>query len=116
MSRRPVPKQETPSWSERRAALRYVPAIVRLVWGTHRGFTFAMGALRLARAFAPLATLWIGKLIIDAVVAFRETGPDWPRLATLVGAELLVVALADALARASALVQTLLGDLFSNRT
>jgi ATP-binding cassette subfamily B protein len=107
---------ELPSWSDRRAALRYVGPLVRLVWQTHRGLTFAMGALRLSRALLPLATLWIAKLIIDAVVAFRESGPDYWYLGTLVGAEIAVVVVADALARASALVESLLGDLFSNRT
>ena len=116
MSRWPQKPPETLSWSERRAALRYVPPLVRLVWQTHRGLTTAMGALRVARALLPVATLWIAKLIIDAVVAFRDAGPDWWYLATLVGAELAVVVVADALARASALVESLLGDLFSNRT
>ena len=68
------------------------------------------------RALLPLATLWIGKLIIDAVVAYRASEPDYRRLATLVGAEIAIVVTADALARASALVESLLGDLFSNRT
>ncbi len=52
-------------------ALRYVPPLVKMVWQTHRGYTATMIALRLARAFVPVATLWVGKLIIDAVVAAR---------------------------------------------
>src|SRR4051812_49115347 len=76
-----------------------------------------MGLLRLARAFMPLATLWVGKLIIDAVVVGRSSAsPDYRGLAELVGVELGLVVVADALARASALVESLLGDLFSNRT
>ena len=77
MSRRhgPVRKEDLPDWSERRAALRYVPALVALVWRTNRGLTVAMGLLRLVRAFFPVAILWIGKLIIDAVVAYRAGTP-----------------------------------------
>lgn len=112
---RPIRKEDLPGWAERRAALRYLPAFVGLVWRTSRGLTVSMGALRLVRAFLPLAMLWIGKLIIDAVVAMRESGPDYERLALLVGVELGLVLVADALARASALVESLLGDLFSNR-
>ena len=64
--------QEAATWRVQLAALRYVPALLRLLWHTHRGHTVAMVVLRLLRAFTPLATLWIGKLIIDAVVAMRE--------------------------------------------
>src|SRR5699024_3698251 len=78
--------------------------------------TSAMVAMRLARSVLPVATLWVGKLIIDAVVAYRTATPDYRRLATLVGLEVAIVVTADALARASALVESLLGDLFSNRT
>src|SRR5262245_12451596 len=60
---------KSPSWRERIAALRYVPPLIKLVWRTHRGYTAIMIALRLSLAFAPVATLWVGKLIIDAVVA-----------------------------------------------
>ena len=116
VSRWPQRREELPSWSERRAALRYVPALVRLVWQTSAWLTVAMGVLRVVRATLPVATLWVGKLIIDAVVAFRDAEPDWMHLATLVAIELALVVAADALARGSALVESLLGDLFSNRT
>src|SRR5262245_58817487 len=66
-SRRQAP--ETTTWRAQLAALRYVPALVQLMWQTHRGYTAAMAVLRLLRALTPLATLWVGKLIIDAVVA-----------------------------------------------
>jgi ATP-binding cassette subfamily B protein len=52
--------------------VRFVPPLVRLVWQTHRGYTATIVVLRLTRAFVPVATLWIGKLIIDAVVAARS--------------------------------------------
>jgi ATP-binding cassette subfamily B protein len=116
VSRWPQKREELPSWSERRAALRYIPALVRLVWQTSPWLTVSMGVLRIVRATLPVATLWVGKLIIDAVVAFRDAEPDWGRLATLVAVELALVVAADALARGSALVESLLGDLFSNRT
>jgi ATP-binding cassette subfamily B protein len=96
--------------------MRNLPPFLRMVWETHRGYTAAIVALRLVRAFVPLASLWIGKLIIDAVVRSAETGtPEWRTLATLVAMELGVVTLGEMLARGGALLESLLGDLFSNR-
>ena len=80
------------------------------------GLPAAMAVLRLLRAFTPLATLWVGKLIIDAVVAVREASLDLSRLWQLVALEIVIVLVGEMLARASALVESLLGDLFSNST
>jgi ATP-binding cassette subfamily B protein len=96
------------------AALRYIPALIQLMWQTHRGYTVAMAVLRLVRAFIPLATLWVGKLIIDRVVVVRETGADFSQLWGLVALEIAIVLAGEILARASALVESLLGDLFAN--
>ena len=98
------------------AALRYVPPLLRMVWTTHRGFTATMAVLRVARAFIPVATLWIGKLIIDAVIALRRDQSHLASLWKLVAIEIAIVVAGEILARASALVESLLGDLFSNHT
>ena len=105
-----------PTWRERVEAFQYVPAFLRLVWGTHRGYAFSMLVLRLGRAFVPVSALWVGKLIIDAVVALRSGASDLGRLWQLVALEIGVVVAGDVLARASSLVESLLGDLFSNLT
>jgi len=116
-------RNDDATWRERVRALRYVPPLVKLVWQTQRAYTLTMVALRLARAFVPLATLWVGKLIIDAVVGARgntdaiNTGVYGLRhLWQLVGLEIGIVLAGEWLARASALVESLLGDLFSNHT
>ena len=101
---------------ERVAAFRYVVPFVRLVWETNRALTLAMAALRLARAFVPVAVLWVGKLIIDTVVAARAGEADAARLWRLVALEVALALAGEILARASAVVESLLGDLFSNRT
>src|SRR2546421_10463875 len=54
-------------------ALKYVPPLLKLVYETHRGYTIAILALRAVRSFVPLAVLWIGKLIIDGVIAAMAT-------------------------------------------
>ena len=113
--RRASASDERPTFRERMDALRYVPQLVRLVWETHRGFTIARAILRLVRAFVPIATLWIGKLIIDGVVDAQRTGGTWRAISGLVAIELAIVIAGELLARASSLVESLLGDLFSNR-
>src|SRR5688572_11501032 len=82
---------EKPTFRERVDALRYVPQLLRLVWETHRGFTVAMAVLRLVRAFIPIATLWIGKLIIDGVVAAQRNGDTWHSVGRLIAIEVAIV-------------------------
>jgi ATP-binding cassette subfamily B protein len=105
---------EAAPWRAQLAALRYVPLFIQLMWQTHRRYTAAMVVLRLWRAFIPVATLWVGKLIIDAVVALREAPLDLSWLWQLVAMEIVIVLAGEILARASALVESLLGDLFAN--
>lgn len=104
-----------PSWRERMSALRHVPRLLRMVWETHRGFTAAMLVLRLVRGFIPVATFWVGKLIIDTVLAARAGTADWNDLWRYVAIEIAIVVTGEVLARASTLIESLLGDLFSNR-
>jgi len=86
------------------------------MWQIHRGYTAAMAVLRLCRAITPIATLWVGKLIIDAVVTAREASPDFSWLLELVALEIAIVLVGEVLARASTLLESLLGELFSNAT
>ncbi|HEV7991350.1 MAG TPA: ABC transporter ATP-binding protein [Gemmatimonadaceae bacterium] len=111
-----IPDEERPrGLRERLSALRYLPSLVRLVWQTHRGFTSAMVVLRLLRAFVPIASLWAAKLIIDQVVQLtRAPGGSLTQLWRVVALELAIVVVGELLARASSLVESLLGDLFSN--
>ena len=77
-------KKAPPTWRERVKALRFVPKLLRMVWETNRLLTIAMGALRLVRGFVPIASLYVGKLIIDRVVALRATGGSWRSLMGLI--------------------------------
>ncbi len=109
-----------PTWGERLAALRHVPPLVRLVFQTHRGYAAAILVLRAIRSLVPVAVLWVGKLIIDGVIAgvaavHAGRSPDWPHLAVLVGLELGIAVVGEGLARLSSLLESLLGDLFANR-
>jgi ATP-binding cassette subfamily B protein len=115
-SRRRYAEPESPTLRERIRVLRNVPPFVKLIWKTHRGLTLAMVALRLLRAFVPVAMLWVGKLIIDAVVAARAGVPDNSHLWRLVAIEIALALAGEILSRVSSLAESLLGDLFSNRT
>ena len=104
-----------PPLKERIAALRMVPRLVRLVWETHRPYTVAMVVLRIVRSAVPVATLWVAKLIIDEVIMLASRGGPSRHLWVLVATELAIVVGGELLARASGLVEGLLGDLFTNR-
>ncbi len=108
--------KERPTIRQQAEALRYVPPLLKMVWETHPGYTLTMAALRLLRSAIPVATLWVGKLILDAIVGMRESTPDLTYLWKLIGLEVVIVLVGEALARGSSLVESLLGDLFSNHT
>ena len=108
--------QDALTWRDRLKALRYVAPFVKLVWQTHRGYTLTIVVVRLTRAVAPVVTLWIGKLTIDAIIALRAKAGSLRHLAMLIGIEIGLVFATEALKRASSLIESLLGDLFTNQT
>src|SRR4051812_50182852 len=96
MKRKPPDEERPQTWRERLAALRYLPALLGLVWETNRAYTVAMIVLRLLRAFVPVASLWAAKLIIDAVVALAKTpGASLAPLWRVVALELGIVVLGE---------------------
>src|SRR4051794_29995186 len=115
------PEDRDVSWRERVQALKHVPRLLRLVWRTEPRYVAGILALRVARSLIPLAVLWIGKLIVDEVVRAVSTAGsgaavDWPRLGGLLALELVIALVGEGLSRVSALLESLLGDLFANRT
>jgi ATP-binding cassette subfamily B protein len=112
--RRQRTDEEPVSWKERLEALRYVPELFRLIWRTHRGYTIAMILLRIARSVVPVLTFWVGKLILDAVIAAKATHGSLSQVWRYLALELAIVLTGEILARASSLIESLLGDLFSN--
>ena len=119
-AKRPDPSGKPPvSVRERVSALKNLPAFLKLIWATSPALALANIALRLIRAFLPLALLYVGKLIIDAVVTLtRLPAPEraLTPVLTLVALEFGLVLLADALGRGVALLDSLLGDLFANQS
>jgi ATP-binding cassette, subfamily B, bacterial len=109
------------SWRERLQALRHLPKLLRMVWQTEPRYVIGILVLRVLRSGVPLAVLWIGKLIVDEVVHainLHNGGGaiPWSRLGLLIGIELAIALVGEGLSRISALLESLLGDLFANRT
>ncbi|WPU96627.1 ABC transporter ATP-binding protein [Mucilaginibacter sabulilitoris] len=102
---------------ERFDALRNLPAFFKLVWQTSRWMTIVNAVLRITRSAMPLGLLYVGKLIIDQVVTISHAPvKDMTYLWELVGLEFALAILTDTLSRAVTLMDSLLGDLFSNHT
>src|SRR5579862_5845235 len=101
---------------ERIQSLRYIPALIKFIWETGPLLSILMILLRLARSLTPLFELYIARLIVDTVVASRLHGADWTRLIHLFLAAIAVAVASDLLARGSILIESLMADLFANRT
>jgi ATP-binding cassette subfamily B protein len=116
------------SLRERFGALKNLPPFLKLIWATSRWMTAADLACRLARAFLPVATLYVGKLIIDEVVRLAGEGHpqdglrEWlasglvDHLLVLLGYELALAVVSDVLGRVVSLMDALLSERFSNTT
>lgn len=110
-----VPPETLPPLRERLQALRLVPRFLGMVWRTNRWYGAGILVVRGLAAFGPVAMLWVGKLVIDGVVAnVGSADPDWGGLVALVGLELAIALVMDALGRIASLLETLLGDRFGN--
>ncbi|MDX5436100.1 MAG: ABC transporter ATP-binding protein, partial [Pontibacter sp.] len=113
-----VNQEEKKSFKEQASALKNLPKFFRMVWETSPGLTVINLLLRLVKAALPLAMLYVGKLIIDEVIRLIDVAGDQnlTYLWTLVALELGLAVLSDLTNRGITLVDSLLGDLFSNRT
>lgn len=115
---RPPPKPSaTPqTWRERLRALRNLPPLLKMVWETSPLLASSTLLLRCVAAFFPLATLWVSKLIIDGVVrVIRHQPYERSAIWKLLILELLLAVGSDTLGRFTSLVDSLLGDRFTNQ-
>jgi ATP-binding cassette, subfamily B, bacterial len=114
------------SLKERVGALKNLRPFLIMVWRTSRGLTTASLVLRLIRAVLPVATLYVGKLIIDDVVLLAQA-PHKPEtlrlwlgsgmlnwLILLLAAEFALAVMADVLGRVVSLIDSLLAERVTN--
>ncbi|MCC9138517.1 ABC transporter ATP-binding protein [Pontibacter silvestris] len=118
---RAVSKQagdEKKTFREQLGALKNLPKFFRLIWSTSKGMTVSNMLLRLVKASLPLALLYIGKLIIDEVIRLIDVTGDrnMTYLWALVALELGLAVLSDLTSRGITFLDSLLGDLFTNKT
>lgn len=106
------------SLKERLSALRNLPRFFKLVWQTSRWMTIVNAFLRLLKSAIPLAILYVGKLIIDQIIQLSHQNSTLSShyLWILVALEFALAILSDGLSRSITLMDSLLGDLFSNHT
>ncbi|HET7656470.1 MAG TPA: ABC transporter ATP-binding protein, partial [Luteimonas sp.] len=123
----PPPANPRPSLRERVGALRNLPPFLREVWATSRPLTLASLGLRLLRALVPIATLYIGKLIIDEAVRLVGAGvaTDLPtawaggalsQLLWLLVIEFALAIVSDLFGRLVSYSDGLLSERFTNAT
>ncbi|MEI8359280.1 MAG: ABC transporter ATP-binding protein [Deltaproteobacteria bacterium] len=116
----PVLPPETPPagpiplrWSD----LARIPSNARHAFGFLRSadprLAVALVALALLEAVLPVAMAWVGKRIIDTVVAGRETGLPTGHALAWVGVEGALMLLRTAVSQANSLAQTLLAGALS---
>ena len=63
-------------WQKLRNSLVHTPQALRLVWQANRGATVGLGFLTIGGALLPATQAWVGKLIVDGVVASIQKGND----------------------------------------
>jgi ATP-binding cassette subfamily B protein len=97
------------SWRERLSSFRNISPLLALVWESGRVLVLLSAFFRLVRALLPVATLWVAKLIIDAVVAHNS------RIWTFVAMEVGLAVASDILGRLNTLTDSLLTERFSNK-
>ncbi len=124
----PEPPGGRRSMRERLGALRNLPEFIALIWRTSRVLTVSDLLLRLVRALLPIATLYVGKLIIDEVIRLASTatppanlGAWWDsglldRLGWLLLFEFTLAVSSDVLGRMVSLIDSLLSERFINAT
>ncbi|MEN7548341.1 ABC transporter ATP-binding protein [Rapidithrix thailandica] len=111
-------KSNFQSFRQQLDALKNLPQFFRLVWEASPWMTLTNAGLRLFKSALPLAMLYVGKLIIDEVVLLsgQEDDPPLSRLWGLLALEFALAIVSDLMNRAITLLDSLLGDLFSNIT
>ena len=92
--------------------------VLGLVWDANPGLTLALAVLNLLQGGIPAASVWISKLLIDAVVAAVTTGAGTaalPQVLFLVVLQFVLGAAGNLLATIANICQQLLQEQVANR-
>jgi len=125
---KPSRADSRPSLRERFDAMRNLPPFLKQIWATSPALSLTSIGLRLIRAFLPILTLYVGKLIIDEAIRlvglgldFDSMGEAWrsgllDQLLWLLALEFGLAILSDLLGRIVSYADGLLSELFTNAT
>ncbi|PHQ28018.1 ABC transporter ATP-binding protein [Leeuwenhoekiella nanhaiensis] len=95
-------------------ALRFIPRFFKEIWSVSPPLFLTNLFCRLINAFSPVVILWVGKLIIDEIIAqVAATNPDYTSLWNYVLLEFGIVILSDILNRLTGITDGLLGDRYN---
>ncbi len=108
--------QDKLSYKQQFSALGNLPRFFKMIWDASSSMTLFNTALRLLKSAVPLLTLYIAKEIIDEVLALIAQPGDMQRLWILVGLEFGVAIVSELMNRGITLLDSLLGDLLSNKS
>jgi ATP-binding cassette subfamily B protein len=105
-------------WKEVRRSFAHTPRAMQLVWQTNPWATIGLGFLTLGGALLPASQAWVGKLIVDGVVASIQGGGDPEQIKTVfvyLILELSLFLLNTVLNHARRLIQQLIQLQLANR-
>ncbi|HEX2928554.1 MAG TPA: ABC transporter ATP-binding protein [Candidatus Binatia bacterium] len=105
-------------WKDIRQSFAHTPKAVKLVWQANRAATVGLAFLTLAGALLPASQAWVGKLIVDGVVAAIQGGHDSEQVKTVffyLILELVLFLLGTAFNQARRLIQQLIQLQLANR-
>lgn len=105
-------------WQKIRASFTHTPQALRLVWQANALATLGLGVLTLAGALLPATQAWVGKLIVDGVVASIQGAQDPDQVRTVfyyLVLELILFLLGTALNHSRRLIQQLIQLQLANK-
>lgn len=97
-------------------AFSSLPRVLKLVWSTNAFYTLCLGIITVLRGFAPAASAWVTKLVIDSVIAaLPPRNAPVSEVMWLVLLQLVITVGSSLLGTLSNIVQQLLQELVANR-
>ena len=105
-------------WQKIRTSFTHTPQALKLVWQANPIATVGLGFLTLAGALLPATQAWVGKLIVDGVVASIQGGHDAEQVRSVfyyLVLELILFLLSTAINHSRRLIQQLIQLQLANR-
>lgn len=95
-------------------SLFFIPRFFKEIWRTNKTLFLTSAFCRIVAALLPVAILWVGKLIFDAIIQITTHGEkDYSALWRSVAIEFILVVLSDLVGRAISLTDGILGDQYN---